>query len=213
MYSAQQTVTRCLTKALNAKSNQKLEIAKALLKRAFTPVTNYIKLINGRTPWDTLRWLLRVESAGKHEPDYKVLVKQVQSSFDDNSFDKCDPYCYIFTRQDIRPEQQLVQTAHATMVAGWHFRLSYSVNPAKINFVCCGVKDESGLKEAMNFMATRGIAFEVFAEPDINNEVTCVCSHPITSIAQRKKFGCFKLLRFNNVQASRISVRQELISA
>lgn len=194
-------IRKCFSKAFNAKSSQKIEIAKALIRRAFSPIVNQTKLLNGRKPWGTVRKLIERElrSPQDQAPEYHTLVSKVQSSFIDDSFDKTKPYSYIFVRQDIKPEQQLVQTAHCTMVLG--SKLSH-LDCSKIHFVIMGCKDLNELRKRMNFMVERDIRFEVFAEPDINNEPTAIASYPITSIAERKKFARFKLLKFADINTT-----------
>lgn len=204
----------CLIKALHAKSNMdKAELAKILLKKAFTPIVNAKRLANGAYPWQTVVIMLQWErhylaSYKRNKVEYSEflkntlplldytayndLVEKVHGQFNNKSFDTCEPYTYIFVRQDLAPEYQLVQAAHATMLMG----AKIGGDTSKINFVISGVPSLEDLKETKEFLGRKEIKFEAFNEPDIGNEDTAICTYPITNTSDRAKLKRFRLLKF-----------------
>jgi len=103
-------------------------------------------------------------------------------------------YSYFFTRQDIRPEQQLVQTAHVAMKLG--FNLNEQEDPNNTYFVCVGVRNRDALFAVEKILYKFNFKFEVFYEPDIgNNEMTAIAVYPIDE-DKRDILMAFNLLKF-----------------
>lgn len=107
-----------------------------------------------------------------------------------------DRYVYIFTRQDISPEQQLVQTAHAAFKLGIVRAASFVAaplipNPDTTFFVVVGVRDLEALLAVRSILVAFHRDFVVFNEPDLNNEPTSIATYPIYESAR------FELLAFN----------------
>lgn len=195
-HTALETAQYCVLKATLAKSNQKLEIAQALLRRAFTPITNKTKIFNGRTPFDTLNNVIRTvaatnwsksfcgndlkEALGEEDwATYKELAGQLVTK----DIAKSEPeYMFIFVRQDISPEYQAVQGMHVAYKAGHHFKS----NPDETYFVLVGVPNEESLEEIKEKLDANAVGSVEFKEPDIGNVVTAVASEPIK--AHRKRF-------------------------
>jgi hypothetical protein len=175
----------CILKALFAKSNAKKEIGLALLKRAFTP-TSY-------GSWDGLNEAGRYAAYRKTifgrdwtelvpeelQEAYKELVRACQGptvALSEND------YLFIFVRQDISPEQQAVQSAHAVYKAG----CEYKHKPDETYFVLIGVANEEELEEAKAKLASRSVEFVEFYEPDLGDSLTAIATRPIKE--HRKRF-------------------------
>lgn len=177
----------CVLKALGAKSNAKLEIAQALLRRAFTPVKEEI---HGRTAFDTVRrvnyqaiwhWRNTKQIFGldaslffnaEDEEAYVNLVGEIYSQ----NIAKSEPeYMFVFVRQDISPEQQAVQAAHATYKAG----CTFGYNPDTTNFVLVGLPKEEHVTQAANLCEANGHETVSFIEPDLGDTLTAIAVRPM----------------------------------
>jgi len=103
-------------------------------------------------------------------------------------------YAYFFTRQDISPEQQLVQTAHAALKLGvnsaqvWDRGQEQEVlneyqikefNPDDTYFTCVGVRNEEALEAVCAILKQFKLHYETFVEPDMNNEMTSIAVYPV----------------------------------
>lgn len=115
-------------------------------------------------------------------------------------------YAYFFTRQDISPEQQLVQTAHAALKLGvasqrWfgdkpkNQQVLEDLDPDQTYFTCVGVRDRAALAAVMKILDQFGIYYEMFFEPDLNDgEPTSVAVYPIAE-DKRDILFAFNLLK------------------
>ncbi len=99
-------------------------------------------------------------------------------------------YIYFFTRQDISPEQQLVQTAHVALKLGNTRKADY-----ESIFVVVGVRNEQALMAVTHFLQHSAIPFEYFAEPDLNDNVTSIATVPLDE-NERFPLLMFNLLKF-----------------
>lgn len=104
-------------------------------------------------------------------------------------------YSYFFTRQDIRPEQQLVQTAHAALLLGVNSQrgkdtveviensplqqFGKAIKPAETYFTVVGVRNLDGLMAAWSILEKFGFKYEMFFEPDLNDEPTSIAVYPV----------------------------------
>lgn len=87
-------------------------------------------------------------------------------------------YAYFFTRQDISPEQQIVQTAHAALKLG--FNLDKKENPDNIHFTVIGVRNLEGLLAVEEIITGFGFKYKYFYEPDLNGgEITSLALYPV----------------------------------
>jgi hypothetical protein len=188
-----------LIKAIHAKSNDKLEVARALLYKSFTPITNDNKLINGAFAFQGLEWSLEqanwselvkeLDEAGKtvFESLWQALRKEQWLD---------TTYAYILVRTDIPPVHQAVQAAHATMLMGQ--QVPSHLHDAKYQSFCLlDGGDEAALREFGAKIQRMGIKAAYFWEPDANKlwnglrrwELTAIALHPLRkSFAQRKGF-------------------------
>lgn len=103
-------------------------------------------------------------------------------------------YTYFFTRQDIRPEQQLVQTAHVAMKLGT--KLDKDEDPDNTYFTCVGVRNLEALYAVEKILIRFGFDYEKFFEPDLNGgEYTALAVHPVNE-DRRDILLAFNLLKF-----------------
>ena len=103
-------------------------------------------------------------------------------------------YSYYFTRQDIGPEQQLVQTAHVAYKLG--SVLGQDADPDNTYFTCVGVRNADALAAVETILLKFGIKYEHFFEPDLNGgEYTAIAVHPIDE-DKRDILLAFSLLKF-----------------
>jgi hypothetical protein len=190
----------CILKALTAKSQNKVQIAESLLRNAFTPVVKDSKLCNGRTKYDVLSWYpanrafrtpteifglditLLMDAEGVKE--YTNLASQLNFR---NIRANEPEYMFLFVRQDISPEQQAVQAAHAAFKAGTNITDNASGLADKTNFVLVGVQNEYRLKEVVNVLdGNKDCSYVVFNEPDLDNAMTAIATKPMK--AHKKRF-------------------------
>ena len=102
-------------------------------------------------------------------------------------------YVYVFTRQDISPEQQLVQSAHATLVLGNKLKHK-SVD--ELYFAVIGVPNLLELGHVMQNLNRHKHEFVTFYEPDLGGTLTAVATFPIPD-EKRGKLLEYKKLRFS----------------
>lgn len=114
-------------------------------------------------------------------------------------------YAYFFTRQDISPEYQVVQTAHAAFQLGvnsqrWtdkplvNQQVMDEVSPDETYFTVVGVRNLTALRAVESILTQFNIMYEKFFEPDLNGgEFTSIAVYPI---AEDKKgpLDAFNLL-------------------
>ncbi len=118
-------------------------------------------------------------------------------------------YAYFFTRQDISPEQQIVQTAHAALKLGVnsqrqpdfdidggyipHFA-NENINADETYFTVVGVRNEEALKACIEILERFGFKYEAFIEPDMDNQITSVAVYPIAE-NMKGPLAAFNLLK------------------
>lgn len=125
-------------------------------------------------------------------------------------------YSYFFTRQDISPEQQIVQTAHAALKLGVNSQrgpgdaskmattpkvphlIDENVNPDETYFTLIGVRNKDALEACMSILDKFGYRYEVFYEPDIGDEPTSIAVYPIAA-TDRGPLQAFNLLKIGKV--------------
>ena len=91
--------------------------------------------------------------------------------------DKPIHYVYIFVRQDLSNEQQLVQSAHATLVLG--SKLGKKYDPSELYFAVIGVPRLTSFCQVMKDLKKHGTEYECFYEPDQGNTMTAIATYPI----------------------------------
>lgn len=121
-------------------------------------------------------------------------------------------YAYFFTRQDISPEQQIVQTAHAALVMGVNSQRdtdygaldeyvphlnTWDLNPNETYFTVAGVRNLEALNAVAMILNAFNYRYEVFHEPDLNNgEITSIAVYPVAD-KDRGPLLAFNLLKIN----------------
>jgi hypothetical protein len=186
----------CIAKAIFAKSNEKLEVAKALLFRSFSPITKESKLNGGNKPFqsllDALAWnnrsviyneLDEVSKLAFNEITRKLLKEEWQDK----------TYAYILVRQDLPPIQQVVQAAHVAMVLGQQVS-KHKADAKKQHFCVLALENYQDLLNEISKAKISKIPFAYFFESDIG-QFTAMAYHPMRkSYAQRKKLFTGKSL-------------------
>ena len=213
-HSAAAHAQLCILKAISAKGEDKLAIAKHLIRKAFTPVSKATKLSNGRTPFDTAQEQFRAYRwGGQHKTILGLPIEDILTEKESETYHSIAKalsdgglvrrYSYFFTRQDIFAEYQLVQTAHAALGLG----AKLSEEQVKdLHFTCCGVQDAEELEAVERVLQSMKLEYVVFREPDIGNQKTAIGVYPIEE-HRRGLLRNYNLLRFGSRQ------REELIEA
>jgi hypothetical protein len=108
--------------------------------------------------------------------------------------DNMKKYLYIFTRQDIFKEYQLVQSSHVAYKLG--SVLGKDADADNTYFTCVGVRNLEALLAVEKILFAFGIKYEYFIEPDLNGgEMTAIAVHPIDE-DKRDILLAFNLLKF-----------------
>lgn len=100
-------------------------------------------------------------------------------------------YCYIFVRQDLSPEQQLVQAAHVTLVLGNKLKRDCS----DLYFTVIGIPQLIDFVQVTKNLQKHGTEYVSFYEPDQGSTLTAIATHPIPK-DERGNLRDYKLLRF-----------------
>ena len=101
-------------------------------------------------------------------------------------------YVYIFVRQDLSKEQQLVQAAHVALVLGNRLNRPKADD---IYFQVCGVPQLIDFAPLMKDLNKYGVKYETFYEPDQGHTLTAIATYP-TPKDQRGMLRNYKLLKF-----------------
>lgn len=72
------------------------------------------------------------------------------------------PYVYVLIREDLSLEQQLVQSNHAALEAGFRFQKPHET----AHLVMCMVPDQARLLAAAEHLERQGVEHHLFFEPD-----------------------------------------------
>lgn len=183
-------------KAIKAKNNDKVSVALNQLYGSFTAITNKNRLANGCTPYDTLKNALQQLNGRSAFSDvykeqlgedylkvFRDLLNQIrQVHFEDTT------YAYIFVKQDMSREQQMVQCGHVAMVLGQYVSKD-KYDAKQLHFVVFGVADEKALiAKAIKLTTEHSIKYVTFVEPDQDDQLTAIACLPMKkSYAVRKK--------------------------
>jgi len=105
-------------------------------------------------------------------------------------------YSYFFTRQDISPEQQIVQTAHSALCLGVRAKEGgATIDPDTLNFVVVGVRDLAGLLAVQEILQEFNFLYEIFYESHMRDEPTSIAVYPVSEHARGilKAFNTLKI--------------------
>ncbi len=100
-------------------------------------------------------------------------------------------YMYVLVRKDLNPRQTVVQTSHAAIESARHYLQPDDEHPSVI---VCSVKSEQKLLMCADELKEQGIGYQLFREPDLNNQYTALASRPLRG-AERNAFSRFQLLQ------------------
>jgi hypothetical protein len=181
---------------------QRIARAADLVRRHFRPIENVNKLDNGHEADEAIRlytemvkrskWVLnQPELTFFNTPEDRLLYKNIAVAlyecFKLPSDYYTREYVYIFVRQDLSPEYQLVQAAHAAAKMG-HRLGQGGIEEEQFDglyFSVIGVEDQFALGKAMADVQSRGHTVYLFREPDIGDQPTAFASEPIRADARR----------------------------
>jgi hypothetical protein len=178
-----------------------VKVANQIIRSGFSPITRKKKLDNGRLPYDTVAVALReaqwaTETFCETEEERKrfhEVLKELYKSYEPAPTDR--HYIYIFVRQDISPEYQLVQASHAAAKMGHRSGALSQSFFDELYFAVIGVHDLSEMAVALNDCKELGVTTYPFYEPDIGNVMTAFATAPIPA-GKRKRLLSYKKLRF-----------------
>lgn len=118
-----------------------------------------------------------------------------------------DPqYVYVFVRQDIPIEHQIVQSNHASMMMS--SRYGFEGTP---NLVLIGVSNAAALREACALLTENQIAHWSWHEPDFDFGFTSICTAPIIG-AERRCIAHYKLWKPIYSDIAQLVERRPLVS-
>jgi hypothetical protein len=203
-------------KTVRAKSNDKAAVMQGLINKTFTPITNTNRLQNGaqadgslRGALVIIRWRLKNMARIRDPQLYRsadtenflklwdTLTDEEQRAIMElsmNSFklEKEKNYCVFFTREDLSPAQQVVQTAHTALCMGTR----YKGNPYTQHMLMFGVPNLAALTARYNELQKLfGKDIYAFIEPDIGNEMTSFGINSVSVRAVQKIFAKDQLLQ------------------
>jgi len=210
--TASDFIIRCVLKSIMAKASDKKAVVLGLFQKAFTPITNSNKVANNiyRYPFmyqygiqyatrfnekdliaqDALP--VKLLQCLETEQEIMLYKNLLDYLFQDSDGHTGEKYSFIFIRQDLSKEQQVVQAAHVTLLLGTS---PIKEDPTKLNFVVCGVKDKTELEQVEAFINEHEVTTVKFIEPDLNNEPTAIASYPM-GINQKRFMRRFKTLKY-----------------
>ena len=215
--SAVNTIQYGILRAMATNAEDKITIAKRILRRSFSPVTRQVKLANGHTAFHAMRRDINNASltmniynreTRKSEVKFRLVlgVPADELLTEEEMIEYAEIYAavsatdaiarnysYFFTRQDFFNEYQLVQTAHVAL------ELGNKLPPEAIkdlHFTVCGVPDLEALQDVQKLLETWKAPHVVFREPDIGNSITSIGVYPVAE-HKRGVLKSYNLLRFN----------------
>lgn len=101
-------------------------------------------------------------------------------------------YIYTFIREDLSPEQKIVQLGHACHEAGKMIDLREHKEPSSL--ILLSARNEDDLIMISRKIDRAGIDHYMFFEPDINS-YTSICTRPVFSDRERAFFRKWDLYR------------------
>jgi hypothetical protein len=100
-------------------------------------------------------------------------------------------YIYAFIREDLSPEQKIVQLGHAAFEAGRNTPVDVPIP----NLILLSARDEDDLKSISRKLDGRGINHHMFYEPDWDIGNTAICTTILKDNIQRGFFRKWDLYR------------------
>lgn len=109
-------------------------------------------------------------------------------------------YSYIFVRQDMSTEHQVVQCGHVCMQMGFEYNLGefdkWGGLPSNVHFVVVGIRNEKSLEAVEQILYKFDYEYETFMDdtPFGKIQATAVATHPIPE-DKRGPLLAFNLLK------------------
>ncbi len=108
-------------------------------------------------------------------------------------------HIYVFVREDLSPEQKIVQVGHACHEAGKIFQNGENIP----SLVLLSAQDQEDLIQIAQRLQNRGIDFYAFYEPDFGPlGYTALCTQPVINQEDRKFFKKWRLYRHTACESS-----------
>lgn len=198
------------------------EVFRGQISKAFTPITNDNKIMNGAWEFQTLdttfKWIHSNVTLGKKNfsffnmkqdnvieeifggnPDnFKLFLNFLKEMLDIKTRNQYmrflkKYYCYIFVKQQgYEPITQAVQAAHVAMVIGQN--MDKSIDSEEVVYQICKVSDTAEQDEIDMRLIENGFEVEYFYEADCE-DVIAFGIHPVPSY-KREKLLQYPLLTF-----------------
>jgi hypothetical protein len=107
------------------------------------------------------------------------------------------PYTYIFIRKDLSLAQQLVQSSHAALEAGFTFNKPQQTS----SIIMIGAKDQNELYQIGERLSKHGIKHHMFFEPDFDMGHSAIATEPIDNPQTRRLMRKYSLYKPTREQA------------
>jgi hypothetical protein len=98
-------------------------------------------------------------------------------------------YSYVIVRDDLNNIQKTVQGTHAAMAF-----VEKDASIPHYSVIYLKVNNERDLKKAISYLLENEINISIFREPDLDNEITAICTKPLMG-EERKILKRFQLLK------------------
>lgn len=86
---------------------------------------------------------------------------------------------YVITRDDLIDHYKSVQSIHAATVFAFEHRDIFEQWYKQSNYIClCSVNSEYDLNQLIEKASSKGIAYSLFREPDIGDQITAITFEP-----------------------------------
>lgn len=101
-------------------------------------------------------------------------------------------WVYVFVRQDLPIEQQIVQAAHSALEAGRDLGKPDSDS----NLILLGTRDQDSLLQVAERLRFNNIKYSLFYEPDHDRGYTSLTTEPLFDQDKRRVLSKYSLYKF-----------------
>ena len=101
-------------------------------------------------------------------------------------------HVYCITRRDLSIPQQAVQACHAAIEASIDSLISSEEDPPHL--VLCTARTLRQLENCEKKLARAGVRFRTFHEPDLDNQLTAICTEPVCA-NKRHLFRAYQCMK------------------
>lgn len=102
-----------------------------------------------------------------------------------------ESYIYVFVREDLSPEQKIVQVGHAC----WEARHMFPYDGPTSSLVLLSARDKRELLNISKELEEIGIEHYTFFEPDNGMGYSAICTQVVASEIERNVFRRWELYR------------------